>query len=122
MYTSSTERPPLRALMVRLCFVLLVGMGLIQVINHYLPGPTSQENSINPEKDSLLKQSYSHEQFFYCENRFPNREVYCVRKAWTINEFESGNIEVKETLDTLFMGILSLSEACPNSMLELTSR
>jgi hypothetical protein len=120
MSYSPYQRPSWRSILLRLSFVLLLGVGIFKLIDTHLPwvaeqGPAAM-GQFASQQDEEVRTLHKDEQEFFCQLDAPFKEVYRIRRSWTVHEYRSGNVEINESSDTTLVAIISQDRPCPQRM------
>lgn len=82
--------------------------------------PAYTATTIFPDK--LIKQSQTEEKDILCVSTLDANQMYCINTHWTVKEFTSGRIEIKEKRDTLWVKRFPPGHPCPGASYELSMK
>ena len=123
MSYSPYQRPSWRSILLRLLLVLLLGAGIFQLIDTHLPWFSEQApaaiGQFASQEDQAIRTLQKDETEFFCLPDAPFKEVYCIRRTWTVEEYRSGNVEIEEAADTTLVAIIAQDRPCPQRMEEV---
>jgi len=109
-----TQKPPWRLIALRLITIVVIGLSL----HIWIDACTNQEREILSiqDQDNLLDQQELQSTTVICQIDGRKKDVFLVSTVRNRCEYGSGRISIRETIDTTFMGSVSIDVDCYQSL------
>ncbi len=104
------QKPPWRLIILRLITIIIIGLSL----NIWIDACTNQgrEFLTSQDQDILLDQQEQQSATVICQINGRKKDVFLVSTVRNRYKYSSGRISIRETIDTTFMGSVSMDIDC----------